>query len=190
MFAQRMMPRYSIAAARAEDLRRLPAIELAAARLLAGVAPEAVLSETTSHDVLERARHKGHLWVVLAGDEPVGFALVDIIERGAAHLEEIDVHPDHGRRGLGTRLVLHVLDWAAAAGYASVSLTTFRDVPWNMPFYARLGFAVVPVDGLTTALRQVVVDEGRRGLEPSHRVVMRRALARGDRVEVSQSPRR
>ena len=101
-------PKYTITAARQEDLTQLAAIELAAARLLAGHAPEYVLNETTSLEVLEVAQRAGHLWVALADDFPVAFAHVELIERDAAHLEEIDVHPEHGRRGLGTKLVLEV----------------------------------------------------------------------------------
>ena len=168
---------YRIIAARPEDLGRLAAIELAAAGLLAGHAPASVLNHTTSLDDFETAQREGHLWVVLAGDGPVGFAHVEVIESDAAHLEEIDVHPEHGRRGLGTRLVLHVCRWAASAGYSAVTLTTFRDVAWNMPFYARLGFGVVPVEHLSPALCAVVEDETRRGLDPSRRVVMRRPLS-------------
>jgi len=59
-------------------------------------------------------------------------------------------------------------------GFESVTLTTFRDVPWNMPFYERLGFEVVPTPALSPALRAVVDDETRRGLDPIRRVVMRR----------------
>ena len=169
-----MNPRYSIATARPQDLARLPAIELAAARLLAGHAPEVVLNETTGCDVLQKAQCAGHLWVALLDDDPIGFAHVELIEREAAHLEEIDVDPAHGRQGIGTRLVLQVCEWAAGNGYASVTLTTFSDVPWNMPFYARLGFEVVPREQLSPVLSAVVDDETRRGLDPARRVVMRR----------------
>ena len=165
---------YTIVAARPQDVRLLPAIELAAARLLAGHAPETVLNQTTSEETLDRARRDGHLWVALADDVPVGFAHVEVIEPDVAHLEEVDVHPEYARRGLGTRLVMQVCSWATAAGYQSVSLTTFRDVAWNMPFYARLGFEVVPAQQLSRALRALVEDERRRGLEPSRRVVMQR----------------
>jgi len=72
---------------------------------------------------------------------------------------------------------MHVCQWAAAAGYESVSLTTFRDIPWNMPFYARLGFSAVPDSKLTPALRGVLDDESRRGLDSSRRVVMRKRCA-------------
>src|SRR5262245_64419083 len=77
-------------------------------------------------------------------------------------------------RGLGTRLVLQVCDWAAGNGFGSVTLTTFRDVAWNMPFYARLGFEIVPRSQLSPALCAIVKDETRRGLDPTRRVVMRR----------------
>jgi hypothetical protein len=43
-----------------------------------------------------------------------------------------------------------------------------------MPFYARLGFTVVPAALLTPALRAIVDDETRRGLDPNRRVVMKR----------------
>lgn len=160
--------------ARLEDLPLLPAIELAAARLLAGSAPESVVTETTSEAVLEQAQSRGHLWVALADDRPVGFAHVEVLEPGEAHLEEIDVHPEHGRRGLGRRLVMAICEWARTAGYQSITLTTFRDVPFNMPFYERLGFEVIPPGEISLALRSIIDDETRRGLDPSRRVAMRR----------------
>ena len=170
-------PLYKIMHARQKDLAKLAAIELAAAELLAGHAPDSVLRETTSPEELRHAQIQDHLWVALVRDVPVGFAHVEVLEPLVAHLKEIDVHPDHGQRGIGTRLVMAVCDWAARAGYAFVTLTTFRDVPWNMPFYARLGFAEIDPGDLSSPLRSVVEDEARRGLDPARRVVMRRSCA-------------
>ena len=174
-------PTYTITYARQKDLSLLPAIELAAARLLAGHAPEPVLAETTPDAVLKTARAHGQLWVALAKDVPVGFAHVEILEPTVAHLEEIDVHPEHGRRGLGRRLVMAVCTWAESHGYQVVTLTTFRDVAFNMPFYARLGFEVIPPEELSAALRVVLEGESRRGLDPARRVAMRRSCAVGRR---------
>jgi GNAT superfamily N-acetyltransferase len=168
---------YKIVDARPQDLHLLPAIELAAAALLKGHAPESVLSETTSEQEFAQAQAEGRLWVALAGDIPVGFAHAELLGSHEAHLKEIDVHPDHGRRGLGTRLVMTVCEWAARCGYPEVTLTTFRDVPWNMPFYARLEFEVVPVNELSPQLMPIVADETRRGLDPARRVVMRRRIS-------------
>ena len=136
MIEQRDMhlSRYRITIARPRDLVLLPLIELSAARLLAGHAPESVLMETTSREDFRDARLLGHLWVVLCDDVPVGFAHVVAIEPGSIHLEELDVDPAHGRQGLGTQLVLTLVEWALTQGYTSITLTTFREVPWNMPF--------------------------------------------------------
>src|SRR5438445_4218578 len=44
-----------------------------------------------------------------------------------------DVHPSHGRRGLGTALVREVCEWATLCGYVMLTLTTFRAVAWHLP---------------------------------------------------------
>jgi GNAT superfamily N-acetyltransferase len=167
-----MTPRYEIVLARPRDVLLIGSIELAAARLLRGYAPEPVLNEVTSERDLRDAQRNGCLWVALEADTPVGFAHVKIIEPNAVHLDELDVHPDHGRRGLGTRLVKAVCAWARARGDVAVTLATFREIPWNMPFYARLGFEAIPAGALSPALRAVVDDEAHRGLDPARRVVM------------------
>ena len=169
-----MNPVYKITTARPQDLALIPAIELAAARLLAGHAPESVLAECSSQEQLQECMERGLLWVALAGDVAVGFAQVELLEPGNAHLHEIDVHPDHGRRGLGTKLIMALCEWARAAGFAAVTLTTFREVPWNMPFYARLGFREIPREELSPALLSVLQNEVSRALDPDRRVAMRR----------------
>ncbi|MEO5820375.1 MAG: GNAT family N-acetyltransferase [Vicinamibacteraceae bacterium] len=96
---------YAIALAEPRHLEALGAIELAAARLLVDHAPPSVLAEQTPHDVFTAAMNRGHLWLALAADGPVGFAQVELLTADVPHLHEIDVHPSHGRRGVGTRLV-------------------------------------------------------------------------------------
>ena len=167
-----MTPGYQIARARSEDLSLLPAIELAAAQLLRGHAPESVLNEATDCDTFADAARHGRLWVALAGDAPVGFALVEMLADDLPHLDEVDVEPSHGRRGLGTALVRAVCEWATASGFSMLTLTTFRAVPWNLPFYARLGFVEIPRDLLRPELAAVVSDEAARGLSPETRAVM------------------
>ena len=61
-------------------------------------------------------------------------------------------------------------------GVFGKNLTTFRHLPWNMPFYARLGFQEVPVAEQSPALRAVFDAETRRGLDADRRLVMRRKL--------------
>ncbi len=175
---------YRIRKARPSDFPLLQEVERVAGRLFAEVGLGGITDDdTTSIQDFTECEHEGLLWVaVTANDLPVGFAYVEIVA-GQPHLDELDVHPDHGRRGIGAALVETVIDWARANAYTGVTLTTFRDVPWNMPFYARLGFGVVAPSNLTPALRQIVDDETRRGLPPDQRVVMRRDL--GTRSETS-----
>jgi GNAT superfamily N-acetyltransferase len=163
---------YQVVRARPEHLNRLPAIERAAAQLLRGHAPESVLNEVTDCDTFAAAARDGRLWVALAEDTPVGFALVEMLADDLPHLDEVDVDPSHGRRGLGTALVRAVCEWATSSGFSMLTLTTFRAVPWNLPFYARLGFVEVPGDQLRPELAAVVSDEAARGLAPETRAVM------------------
>jgi GNAT superfamily N-acetyltransferase len=179
-----MPPIYKIIKARREDISSLPAIELAAAQLLLGHAPKKVLEETTSQNELQHARRLGLLWLALHEDRPVGFAHVKLIEPNAVHLQEIDVHPEHGRRGVGTKLIREVYSWGAMARFSSITLTTFRGVTWNMPWYLRFGFEVVSPEELSPALLSILREEKRRGLDPETRVAMRRLFRSKDRGSV------
>jgi GNAT superfamily N-acetyltransferase len=167
-----MIPTYQIAPARLQDIRYIPAIELAAVRLLEDYAPDSVQLEISREQDLRDAQTGGRLWVALSGDAPVGFAHVIILESGLAHLEELDVHPNHGRKGLGTKLVEEVFEWVKRRGYHALTLTTFREPPFNMPFYRKLGFAELPREDFTADLRTIVAHETNRGLDPEKRVVM------------------
>ena len=168
---------YPIELAREGDLAALPAVEKDAATLFAGLGlADSVLDETTSPEELAAAQAAGRLWVARGpGGAPVGFALVDFVD-GQPHLEEIDVLRAHGGRGVGRALIEAVCDWARGAGYASVTLTTFREVAWNAPFYAKAGFRELAAGDLTAALTEIVAEESARGLDPAQRVVMRRDL--------------
>jgi GNAT superfamily N-acetyltransferase len=88
----------------------------------------------------EDENHLAKAAVVFAsGDPAVGFACVEVVD-GAAHIWQVSVHPQAGRAGRGRALVDAVCDWAATEGLPAVTLTTFRDVAWNGPFYKKLGF--------------------------------------------------
>src|SRR5229473_523580 len=97
---------YVIELARGEDLAKLAAIETAATALFEGWGVEAAVhADVTSIEELRDAQQAGLLWIARAPDgQPIGFALVELVG-GQPHLEEIDVHPAHGRRGIGAALV-------------------------------------------------------------------------------------
>jgi GNAT superfamily N-acetyltransferase len=163
---------YSISTSTPEHLEALSDIELAAATMFEGYVPASVPQVSTPQSKFRSAQREGRLWVALFGETPVGFALVEMLAEDLPHLEEIDLTPAHGRRGLGTALVHTVLEWVVSAGYQQMTLTTFRSVPWNMAFYARLGFVEIPTHELRPEVEAVVRGEAGRGLDRDQRVVM------------------
>ncbi|MCW5890484.1 MAG: GNAT family N-acetyltransferase [bacterium] len=162
--------------ARPDDLPALAAVERAAAQRFAGLGLVADLDDAMDPATLAAACAGGRVWVAVDDDgRPLGFAVAERLG-DAGHLEELDVLPDAGGRGLGTELLEAVCAWAAAQGLPAVTLCTFRDVAWNAPFYARRGFVALADAELSPALRARRDAEAARGLAPAARVCMRRRL--------------
>ncbi len=173
-----MDPSVRIEAAQAEDLPQLARVERAANRLFVERGVDGVTADdVTSLAELAEAHEAGLLWVARrASGEPIGFALLCLAD-GQPHVEEIDVDPAYGRRGIGRTLLETALAWARGAGHQRVTLTTFRDLGWNAPFYEKAGFCPLAPDEIGPELAAIVRDETARGLDPGRRVVMRRNLA-------------
>jgi ribosomal protein S18 acetylase RimI-like enzyme len=171
-------PGITIRSARPSDLRLLAAIEDAGVPMFtehfgAAIAP-VLLSPAPSG--LDRDLAPGFIVVADAAGLVVGFAHVTD-QDGHAHLEQLSVLPEHGRRGIGSALVRAAMEEARWAGYDALSLCTYRDVPWNGPFYAGLGFA--EVEQLSAHQQRLHDHEIALGLDVNGvRVVMSRALER------------
>jgi GNAT superfamily N-acetyltransferase len=97
--------------------------------------------------------------------------VVDVLD-GQTHVEQVSVHPDAARQGLGRSLLDHVARWAAEQGHRAVTLTTFRAVPWNAPYYERCGFVALEDDERGPELRDRMDEEAAHGLDPAQRVAM------------------
>ncbi|GGK72869.1 N-acetyltransferase [Planomonospora parontospora subsp. parontospora] len=156
--------------ATADELPGLAAVEIAADGVFAQVGITFPAGTTMVEETDDPSR------VLVAGDPPVGFAMFGWID-GNVHLDQLAVHPDHGRRGAGGRLVEAVCVHAASVGSAAVTLTTFRDVPWNGPWYRRRGFAVLDPAEWGPEMAALVAHERELGIELAPRVVMRRVLS-------------
>jgi GNAT superfamily N-acetyltransferase len=170
-----MFDGYRITTARRKDLHHLPQIERDAARRFAIFGIEDVMAgPSVPLELLEQRQSCGQLWVALdRGDQPVGFAVASVLDRHG-HLDELDVSVSHGRRGLGTRLVKVVCRWAYRQRLDGVTLSTLRTIPWNAPFYSKLGFEVLPEGELSEGLVRLRQLEALAGLPVTQRVIMRR----------------
>lgn len=161
-----------------DELPLLQAIGVAAGQRFAEVGLDHV-AEDPPHELaaLERWRAAGRAWVSTDREgQPVGFAVVDVVD-GAAHLEELSVIPEMNGRGHGMALLRAVEGWARRKGYPSVTLTTYRDVPFNRPFYEKRGYRVLAEDEWTDGLVVLRTEEAEAGLDPDLRVVMAKELS-------------
>ncbi len=99
-------------------------------------------------------------------DRPVGYVLFDVVD-GCAHIEQVSVHRDHHRHGYGQQLIGHVVGWAREQGMPAATLTTFKDVPWNAPYYERCGFRSLTEAELTPGLVELRAHEAEAGFDPT-----------------------
>ncbi|MBF8187727.1 GNAT family N-acetyltransferase [Nonomuraea sp. K274] len=152
--------------AEAGELAGLVSVELAADRLFEQVGITFPPGTTMIEEVDDPET------VLVEGDPPAGFALIGWVD-GNVHLDQLAVRPERMRQGIGGRLVAAVIDHARAAGAPYVTLTTYRDVPWNAPWYARYGFSALPEPEWGPELRALVEHERELGIEVAPRVVLR-----------------
>ena len=169
---------YSIRRARPSEYPVLPEIERAAGVLFEDV-PWLTLEPgpVSDPDFIAAVARSGA--VLVAADDkdvPVGFALAGFLDR-ALHIHELDVAPAHGRRGLGRRLIEAVCAFAKTEDAAAVTLSTFREIAWNGPFYAKAGFREVPRNQWTPAFHLLHHREAALGFPIDRRCFMRKDLA-------------
>lgn len=130
-------------------------IEIASARLLDAFGAWPLPPADPEAKAAERARTAATL---VAGRPPVGFARLEVVD-GHAHLGQLSVLPEYGRLGVGTSLVGRACDWARQHRLGVVTLTTFAHIPFNAPFYRRLGFRQLADDEIGPELRRILSDE-------------------------------
>ncbi|MGH3802231.1 MAG: GNAT family N-acetyltransferase [Pseudonocardiaceae bacterium] len=167
-----------IRAARPDDLPALRELERVAGAPFRDLGMTAVADdEPLSIADLAGFQETGRAWVVANDeDDPMAYLLLDIVD-GNAHVEQVSVHPDFAQQGLGRKLLETADAWTAQHGLPALTLTTYRDVPWNAPYYERLGFRILTEAQITAGLRTIRTHEAARGLALWPRVSMRRTTS-------------
>lgn len=171
----------TIRLARHQDAARLPDLEQSAGELFR-TAPglEWVAGhENTPAEFYGPLIDAGTVWVAVDRDDtPVGFVSAEEVG-DTLHVWELAVDSARQGQGIGRRLMGAARGHASDRGLAAVTLTTFRDVAWNAPFYQRLGYRVLEAAEITPNLAGHLSDEIGRGLPAERRCAMRLDL--GDR---------
>ena len=168
----------TIRPARPDDFARLQEIERAAGEAFRPLGMDLVADDEPFTDAeLAAYQEDGRAWVAVdADDVPAAYLLVDEVD-GTGHVEQVSVHPEHARQGFGRALIDVAADWSARRGLPALTLTTYAEVPWNGPYYQRLGFRTLAADEVPPGIARIRARERAHGLDRWPRVTMRRPLA-------------
>ena len=168
----------TIRPATASDADALPAIERASGALFRGwpglewIADDGVQSAEKHRELIAQ----GIALVAVEDGRPVAFLNAELTDDDALHIWQIAVELLHQRQGIGRRLIEAACVIAETLGAQALTLTTFRDVPWNEPYYRRLGFGLIAADDLSPRLRSILDREALAGLPPERRCAMKLPL--------------
>jgi GNAT superfamily N-acetyltransferase len=171
-----------IRTAHAKELPVLRDIERAAGECFRDIGmAEIADDEPLPLETLSAFQRAGRAWVAAdQKDQPAAYLIADLVD-GGLHVEQVSVHPDHARRGVGRRLLDHLAGVARAEKVPELTLTTFTEVPWNAPYYERCGFRTLADAELTRGLREIRAREAAYGLDRWPRVCMRRETTLDER---------
>jgi GNAT superfamily N-acetyltransferase len=165
------MPSSQIRTVRPDELERVREIELESGAMFVAIG----MADIAAHEPAGAEEFAGALVAVDDGDQPIAFLQVEVVD-GCLHIAQVSVARDHARQGIGAALIEHAVQVARREGRPALTLTTFTEVPWNMPYYERLGFAVVAPEDQGPQLAAIVALEAREIPGDHPRVAMRRAV--------------
>ena len=100
------------------------------------------VGQTTSPVELLEHIARETVWVAEDAQGIGGFLIAGNMD-GTLYIDELSVARSHQRRGVGRTLIEAVLADAKLQGFPAATLTTDRELPWNAPYYARLGFRIL-----------------------------------------------
>jgi len=113
----------------------------------------------------------GQAWVARSDQGIVGFLSAERFVN-SLHIWQMAVHSDFQKKGIGRALIDEAKQAAASAGLTNLTLTTFRHVAWNEPFYASCGFRTLKPNDLCERLKATLDAEERAGLPLDQRCAM------------------
>lgn len=170
--------RVSVRLARYEDVVLLPEVERSAAQSFRTIPSLAWIAEgdCLPIDTHLASLEAGTCWVAVTEQQrPVGFLTAERVQ-DRLHILEISVEAQAQGHGVGKALLAEACEAAQQTGLKRVTLTTCRDVPWNAPFYHKIGFEYLEEPALDSDLRAALKEEEACGFLPGTRCAMQRCL--------------
>jgi len=133
---------WKIRVAESADADALPAVERSASMRFRSIPDLAFLADGDDRTVAWHRHHiaQGAEWIALSeSEEIIGFLAAEIVGP-ELHIWELAVRIDVQNQGIGRKLIETACAFARQRDLESMTLTTFSNVPWNAPWYQRLGF--------------------------------------------------
>lgn len=169
--------------ARVSDAPSLPSIEISAGTAflavpgLEWIAADGVMSVSRHSELIKG----GGCWVAADKGGKISGFLAGEAFSDALHICELSVVSEAQGKGVGSALVKAAIGWAEAEGKSAVTLSTFRDVAFNGPWYERMGFRAIANDELSDRMAFVMEDEIAHGLPADRRCAMQYRIVAGPR---------
>jgi GNAT superfamily N-acetyltransferase len=168
----------TIRLATSTDSPHFPALEQSAGELFRTIKELAWIADSENVSGLHYAELicSRASWVAQSKDgQLIGFLCAEPMRR-ELHIHELAISLAFQRQGIGRRLLEIAIAWAVERELSAVTLTTFRSVAWNEPFYIGAGFETLSEDQLSPHLAAVMQLEVARGLPADRRCAMSRRL--------------
>jgi ribosomal protein S18 acetylase RimI-like enzyme len=170
-------PAFTIRQPRSSDIPVLAQVERSAAEIFRTVNLDFLVENPTVDPYLLVAMaNANHLWIAVDKfDQPIGFVGGEYLD-GNFHIVEISVAKNFQGMGVGKALMKVLVEQTRREGYKAMTLTTYRNLPWNAPWYSKMGFFEVNAQEMGKTFEDILEIEAKHGLDINNRCVMVKAL--------------
>lgn len=168
MLAAAVMIRF----AQPADLPAVRLVEMSAATVFVGTHMDSAANDAPNDAAdLLAAIAAALMWVATDADEVIGFVFAEPCTDGL-YVRELSVAAPCHRRGHGSALMATLTAAARMRGDRQLVLTTDRILPWNAPFYQRLGFRLVEGSAIPAEAQRRLARQYAAGFDPAQRCAM------------------
>lgn len=160
----------------ADEIHKVAPLELAAAEAFRTIGMDAIADDAPMSEAeLLAAIDEQRFWVAVEYGVLKAYLVGDFLPR-SLHIDQVTVHPDASRRGLGALMIESVSADPRARERGLITLTSFANVPWNAPYYERIGFIDIAESDWPEGVAEKVALEQSKNLAAWPRVVMQRVI--------------
>ncbi len=167
----------SIRATLAGDIEHLPNVERSAAQIYKEDDTFSWVADgnVQSISVHQSYTQSGNSWVASCDGQSIGF-INGVVHNNIFHICELSVSNEWQKKGVGSALLCHVENIMRERKLSAITLITFKNIPWNAPFYESKGFSIIDDNNLSLFLIDVLEEEAEAGLDIQARCAMQKSL--------------